>query len=450
MHKHFHSNISLLFTFLLIEYGLLIYRTRCFIIVTYQKWSKCMDIKNIRKDFPILSRIVRDKPLVYLDNAATTQKPSCVIEAISRLYENYNSNVHRGVYLLAEESTQAYEDSREAVRRFINANSTKEIIFTRNATEALNLVAYTWGEENIQNGDEIIVSIMEHHSNYLPWFRLAKKKGANIKIVPAKMNGELDIDAFKSMLSNKTKLVGITHMSNVFGTINPVKEITLLAHRYGATVVVDGAQSAPHMKVDVKDIDCDFFAISGHKMLGPTGIGVLYAKERYLNSMEPFLSGGEMILRVTLESVDYNELPWKFEAGTPNYEGAIGLKVAIEYLEKIGMENIESYERELTTYALDKMKTVPDIFIYGPLDASKKGGIIAFNIKGVHSHDIGTILDSEGIAIRAGHHCAQPLMIDCGVSAMARASFYFYNTRQEIDALVDALKRAKEIFGHVA
>ncbi|MGC8579926.1 MAG: cysteine desulfurase [bacterium] len=405
-----------------------------------------MDIEKIRKDFPVLSRMVRNKPLVYLDNAATTQKPLSVIEAISNLYKNYNANVHRGVYLLAEEATQAYEDARESVRRFINASSTKEIVFTRNATEAINLIAYTWGEANIKPGDEIIVSIMEHHSNYVPWFRLAKKKGADIKIIPAKANGELDIDTFKSILSSRTKLVGIVHMSNVFGTINPVKEITSLAHSYGAIVVVDGAQSAPHMKINVKEMDCDFFALSGHKMLGPTGIGALYAKESYLASMEPFLSGGEMILRVTLDSVNYNELPWKFEAGTPNYEGAIGLKSAIEYLENIGMDNIETYERELTSYALEKMQTVPGIFIYGPLDPAKKGGIIAFNMKDIHSHDIGTILDSEGIAIRAGHHCAQPLMIDCGVSAMARASFYFYNTKQEIDILVSALKKAKEIF----
>ncbi|MGC8685234.1 MAG: cysteine desulfurase [bacterium] len=405
-----------------------------------------MDIEKIRKDFPVLSRMVRNKPLVYLDNAATTQKPLSVIEAISNLYKNYNANVHRGVYLLAEEATQAYEDARESVRRFINASSTKEIVFTRNATEAINLIAYTWGEANIKPGDEIIVSIMEHHSNYVPWFRLARKKGADIKIIPAKANGELDIDTFKSILSSRTKLVGIAHMSNVFGTINPVKEITSLAHSYGAIVVVDGAQSAPHMKINVKEMDCDFFALSGHKMLGPTGIGALYAKESYLASMEPFLSGGEMILRVTLDSVNYNELPWKFEAGTPNYEGAIGLKSAIEYLENIGMDNIETYERELTSYALEKMQTVPGIFIYGPLDPAKKGGIIAFNMKDIHSHDIGTILDSEGIAIRAGHHCAQPLMIDCGVSAMARASFYFYNTKQEIDILVSALKKAKEIF----
>lgn len=412
--------------------------------------EKVMDIEKIRKDFPVLSRIVRDKPLVYLDNAATTQKPSAVIDAIVNLYKNYNANVHRGVYLLAEEATQAYEDSREAVRRFINAGSTREIVFTRNATEALNLVAYTWAEANIKAGDEIIVTIMEHHSNYVPWFRLAHRKGAVIKIVPSRMDGELDMDAFKSMLSNKTKLVGIVHMSNVFGTINPVKEIVSLAHKKGAAVVVDGAQSAPHIRVDVRDMDCDFFVLSGHKMLGPTGIGALYAKASYLESMEPFLSGGEMILKVTLEDVVYNELPWKFEAGTPNYEGAIGLKAAIEYLESAGMDNIEAYEKDLTGYALEQMKTVPDIFIYGPKDPAKKGGIVAFNIKGVHSHDIGTILDNEGIAIRAGHHCAQPLMIDCGVSAMARASFYFYNTKQEIDILVKALKKAKEMFSHVA
>ncbi|MCL4558069.1 MAG: cysteine desulfurase [Deltaproteobacteria bacterium] len=409
-----------------------------------------MDIEKIRKDFPILSRIVRDRPLVYLDNAATTQKPSAVIEAISGLYRNYNANVHRGVYLLAEEATQAYEDSREAVRRFINAGSTEEVVFTRNATEALNLVAYTWADANIRAGDEIIVTIMEHHSNYVPWFRLARRKGAVIKIVPSRKDGELDMDAFGSMLSDRTKLVGIAHMSNVFGTINPVREMVSLAHTRGAAVVVDGAQSAPHMKIDVRGMDCDFFALSGHKMLGPAGIGVLYAKSSYLKSMEPFMSGGEMILRVTLEDVVYNDLPWKFEAGTPNYEGAIGLKAAIEYLEALGMDTVEAYERELTEHALRSMKTVPDIFLYGPSDPAKKGGIIAFNIKGVHSHDIGTILDSEGIAIRAGHHCAQPLMIDCGVSAMARASFYFYNTEQEIDMLVKALKKAKEMFGHVA
>ncbi len=409
-----------------------------------------MDIEKIRKDFPVLSRMVRDRPLVYLDNAATTQKPAAVIEAITGLYRNYNANVHRGVYLLAEECTQAYEDSREAVRRFINAGSTEEIVFTRNATEALNLIAYTWAEANLRAGDEIVVTIMEHHSNYVPWFRLARRKGAVIRIVPARKDGELDMDAYRSLLSSRTKLVGIAHMSNVFGTINPVKEMIALAHRQGAAVVVDGAQSAPHIRIDMQDLDCDFFALSGHKMLGPTGIGVLYAKSSYFKSMEPFLSGGEMILRVTLDDIVYNDLPWKFEAGTPNYEGAIGLKAAIEYLEALGMDTIEAYERELTTYALEKMRTVPDIFVYGPSDPSKKCGIVAFNIRGVHSHDIGTILDSEGIAIRAGHHCAQPLMIDCGVSAMARASFYFYNTRQEIDMLVKALNKAKGMFGHVA
>ncbi len=409
-----------------------------------------MDIERIRKDFPVLSRIVRDKPLVYLDNAATTQKPAVVIDAIANLYRQYNSNVHRGVYLLAEETTQAYEDSREALRRFINAESTQEIVFTRNATEAINLIAYTWAEATIKAGDEIIVSIMEHHSNYVPWFRLAHKKGAAVKIIPSKTDGTFDMDAYKSMLSKKTKLVGIAHMSNVYGTINPVKEITSLAHKAGAAVVVDGAQSAPHIKIDVEDLDCDFFVLSGHKMLGPTGIGALYARKAYLESMEPFLSGGEMILRVTLDNVVYNELPYKFEAGTPNYEGAIGLKAAIEYLESLGRDNIEAYERELTAYGLEQMQKVPGIIIYGPTDPSKKGGIIAFNMEGIHSHDIGTILDNEGIAIRAGHHCAQPLMIDCGVSAMARASFYFYNTKQEIDILVRALKKTKELFGHVA
>lgn len=409
-----------------------------------------MDVEKIRRDFPILSRVVRDKPLVYLDNAATTQKPSAVIEAISDLYTRYNANVHRGLYLIAEEATQAYEDSRESVRRFINAEKCEEIIFTRNATESLNLIAYTWGEANIKEGDEILLSIMEHHSNYVPWYRLAHKKGAVIKIVPTTADGTLDMEAFKSMLSPKTKVVGIVHMSNVYGTINPIEEITALAHKENAVVVVDGAQSAPHRRVDVKKTDCDFFALSGHKMLGPTGIGALYAKKQHLEKLKPFMSGGEMILKVTLDDVTYNELPWKFEAGTPNYEGAIGLKAAIKYLESIGMDNIEAYERELTTYGLEQMKKVPDIIVYGPKDSVKKGGIIAFNIKGVHSHDIGTILDDEGIAIRAGHHCAQPLMIACGVTAMARASFYFYNTKEEIDLLVKALIKTKEMFGHVA
>jgi len=409
-----------------------------------------MDVEKIRRDFPILSRIIRDKPLVYLDNAATTQKPSAVIEAISDLYTRYNANVHRGIYLLAEEATQAYEDSRESVRRFINAEKCEEIIFTRNATESLNLIVYTWGEANIKKGDEILLSIMEHHSNYVPWYRLAHKKGAVIKIVPAASDGTLDMEVFKSMLSPKTKVVGIVHMSNVYGTINPIEEITALAHKENAVVVVDGAQSAPHRRVDVKKMDCDFFALSGHKMLGPTGIGALYAKKQHLEQLEPFMSGGEMILKVTLDDVTYNELPWKFEAGTPNYEGAIGLKAAIKYLESIGMDNIEAYERELITYGLEQIKKVPDIIIYGPENPAKKGGIIAFNIKGVHSHDIGTILDNEGIAIRAGHHCAQPLMISCGVTAMARASFYFYNTKQEIDLLIKALIKTKEIFGHVA
>ncbi len=407
-----------------------------------------MDIERIRKDFPVLSRIVRDKLLVYLDNAATTQKPIQVIEAISDLYKRYNANVHRGVYLLAEEATDAHEAAREAVRRFIDAPSTEEIIFTRNTTESINLIAYTWAEANLKSGDEIILSIMEHHSNYIPWFRIAQKKHASIKIVPATSEGILDMQAFKGMLSERTRLVTVTQMSNVYGTINPVEEITRLSHEAGATVIVDGAQSAPHMKVDVKKIGCDFFAFSGHKMLGPTGIGVLYAKKSYLSNMEPFLTGGEMILKVTLNNVIYNELPWKFEAGTPDYEGSIGLKAAIEYLESIGMDNIAEYEHELTVYGLKKMKEVPGIIIYGPDDPYKKGGIIAFNIDGMHSHDIATILDSEGIAVRAGHHCAQPLMIVCDVSAMARASFYFYNTKEEIDMLVQTLKKAKEMFTH--
>jgi len=405
-----------------------------------------MDPIKLREDFPILKIKVRGKRFVYLDSAATTQKPVQVIEAINNYYKNFNSNVHRGVYFISEEATRLYEEARMKVSRFINAESPRTIVFTRNATEAINLVAYSWGRKNIKEGDEIILTEMEHHSNLVPWQILAKEKNAKLKFIPVKEDGTLQLEKLQELFTPKSKILAITHVSNVLGTINPIKEIVEFAHKNGTLVLVDGAQSVPHIPVDVKDLGCDFLAFSGHKMLGPMGIGVLYGKEKILEEMEPFLGGGEMISQVWLERATWNEIPWKFEAGTPNVEGAIGLGSAIDYLKKIGMENIEKRERELTAYAMERLKEIEGIRIYGPKNPELKSGVISFNLENIHPHDVGTILDQEGIAVRVGSHCAQPLMAKFGVSSMVRASFYIYNIEEEIDIMISALKKVKEIF----
>jgi cysteine desulfurase/selenocysteine lyase len=405
-----------------------------------------MDPIKLREDFPILKIKVRGKRFVYLDSAATTQKPVQVIEAINNYYKNFNSNVHRGVYFISEEATRLYEEARMKVSRFINAESPRTIVFTRNATEAINLVAYSWGRKNIKEGDEIILTEMEHHSNLVPWQILAKEKNAKLKFIPVKEDGTLQLEKLQELFTPKSKILAITHVSNVLGTINPIKEIVEFTHKNGTLVLVDGAQSVPHIPVDVKDLGCDFLAFSGHKMLGPMGIGVLYGKEKILEEMEPFLGGGEMISQVWLERATWNEIPWKFEAGTPNVEGAIGLGSAIDYLKKIGMENIEKRERELTAYAMERLKEIEGIRIYGPKNPELKSGVISFNLENIHPHDVGTILDQEGIAVRVGSHCAQPLMAKFGVSSMVRASFYIYNIEEEIDIMISALKKVKEIF----
>jgi len=405
-----------------------------------------LNVKEIKKDFPILNRKVYDKDLVYLDNAATTQKPIQVIEAIRRYYEYYNANVHRGVYKLAEEATVAYEESRKEVVNFINASSYEEIIFVRNATEAINLVAYAWGRKNIREGDKVVISQMEHHSNLVPWQMLCKEKGARLEYIGINEEGLLNQDDFYK-IDEKTKLVAITHVSNVLGTINPVEKIVKIAHEVGALTLVDGAQSVPHMPVDVKKINCDFLAFSGHKMLGPMGIGVLYAKKEILEDMPPFLTGGEMIRNVDFYETTWNDLPWKYEAGTPNVEGAIGLSEAIRYLKKIGMENIRNHEKELVKLALNKLSDIKGLIIYGPKNWEIRGGVISFNLGSIHAHDVASILDQEGIQIRAGHHCAKLVMKRFNVSAMARASFYIYNDENDIERLYNGLKTVKKVFG---
>jgi cysteine desulfurase/selenocysteine lyase len=407
------------------------------------------DVNAIRRDFPILDRKVHGKPLVYLDNAATTQKPRQVIDALVHYYEHYNANIHRGLHTLAEEATTAYEASRLKAGRFINAaHPDEEIVFTRNTTEGINLVANAWGRKFLRPGDEIVFSAMEHHSNVVPWQLIALATGAKLRFVDINESGHLDQADLRSKIGERTKIVAISHMSNVLGTINDVKAIAELAHRHGAVVMVDGAQSVPHMRVDVQDLGCDFLAFSGHKMLGPTGVGVLYGKRELLNAMDPFLGGGEMILKVTLESSSYKETPQRFEAGTPNIADVIALGPAIDYLEGLGMENVRAHEIELTQYAIDALSAVEGVTVYGPTNAHQKGGAVTFNYGELHPHDLSQVLDQEGIAIRAGHHCAQPLMRRLGVVATARASMYVYNTKEEIDALVDALGAADRIFGH--
>ena len=403
-----------------------------------------LDVEAVRKDFPILNQIVNDEPLVYLDNAATTQKPRQVLRAITDYYENDNANVHRGVHTLAERATAAYEAARERVRSFIHAASTKEVLFTRGTTTSLNWVA-RYAENVLQPGDEVLISVMEHHSNIIPWQEACKETGARLIYAYLK-DGMLDLADFQSKLTEKTRFVALAHVSNVLGVVNPIKEIAELVHQTNALLVVDGAQSVPHMKIDVQDLDVDFFAFSGHKMLGPTGIGVLYGKEELLERMSPVEFGGEMIDFVYEQEATWKELPWKFEAGTPNIAGAIGLAVAIDYLDKIGMETVHQYEQELIAYVFPKLQAVEGLTIYGSEDLTQRSGVISFNLAGLHPHDVATALDYEGVAVRAGHHCAQPLLSYLGVAATVRASFYLYNTKADCDKLVEALQKTKEFF----
>lgn len=403
-----------------------------------------MNIDSIRKDFPILSREVYGKPLIYLDNAATVQKPRCVVDAISDEYFSVNANVHRGVHYLSQQATELHESARETIRDFINANSISEVVFTRGTTESINLVAGAFGEAFIRQGDEVLISVMEHHSNIVPWQLLRDRKGIVIKVIPMTDKGEIDMDAYKALFTDRTRLVCVTHVSNVLGTINPVKEMTEIAHGHGAYILVDAAQSAPHIKIDVQEINCDFLAFSGHKMYGPTGIGILYGKESLLDAMPPYQGGGEMIARVSFEKTTYERLPYKFEAGTPDFVGSHALAVAIGYLNGIGMNNIARHEQTITTYAMEKMQTIEGIKIYGT--ANEKNAVIAFNVGNIHHLDLGTLLDQLGIAIRTGHHCAQPLMQRYGVEGMARASFALYTSHEEIDTLVSGIKRVARMF----
>jgi cysteine desulfurase/selenocysteine lyase len=404
------------------------------------------DVETIRKDFPILQRQVHGKPLTYLDNAATTQKPRQVIDALVNYYENYNANIHRGLHKLAEEATTAYEESRAKVGRFIKSPAgAKSIVFTRNTTESLNLVANAWGRRFLEPGDEIVLSVIEHHSNLVPWQLIARERGAVLRFIDIDEEGVLRRDQLEEVIGPKTKIVSMVHASNVLG-INPVREAADLAHQYGAVMVVDGAQSVPNMPIDVSDLGCDFLAFSGHKMAGPTGIGVLWGKPELLEAMDPFLGGGEMISRVLLEESTWNEIPYKYEAGTPNIADGIALGAAVDYLEAIGMENIRAHERALTAYAIERLSAVPGVSIYGPKDPDVRVGVVAFNYGDVHPHDVSQVLDQHGVAIRAGHHCAQPLMRRLDVVATARASFYLYNTFAEVDVLIEALQEAGRFF----
>ncbi|WP_167629314.1 cysteine desulfurase [Listeria valentina] len=402
---------------------------------------------QIRSDFTILNQEVNEKPLVYLDNAATSQKPKQVIEALSRYYTEDNANVHRGVHTLAGRATDAFEAARSKVAKFISAKSSSEVIFTRGTTTALNLVADSYGEAHVAEGDEIVISYLEHHSNLIPWQQLAKRKGATLRYVELEADGSITLEAVRSVLSEKTKIAALAHVSNVMGVIAPLKEIAELVHSVGAVLVADGAQAVPHMPVDVTDLDVDFYAFSGHKMLAPTGTGVLYGKREWLERMEPTEFGGEMIDFVELFDSTWKEIPWKFEAGTPTIGGEIALGAAVDYLAEIGMDNIHAYEEELTAYALSEMQKIEGLTIYGPLDARKRCGLVTFNLDGIHPHDVATVLDEEGVAVRAGHHCAQPLMKWLGVQSTARASFYLYNTKEEIDVFIRGLQLTKEYFG---
>jgi cysteine desulfurase/selenocysteine lyase len=410
--------------------------------------TKPLDTKAICKDFPILSRKVNGKPLVYLDNAATSQKPASVIKALTDYYENYNGAVHRSIHTLGEEATLAYEAVREKISSFIDAPDSKEIIFTRNTTESINLVAYAWGRENVHKGDEIIVSALEHHSNLIPWQMLAERQGAQLVFAELTEDGLLDMNSMIQAIGDRTKIVAIAQTSNSLGSIFPIKEVSKRAHQYGALVLVDGAQGVPHMPTSVKDMECDFLAFSMHKMLGPTGVGVLWGRSELLESMPPFLGGGSMISAVWRDHATWNEIPWKFEAGVPNIADVIASGVAIDYLNGIGMENVRAHEIELVDYALKSLKKVNDITIYGPKDPTKRAAVLSFNIDSIHPHDIGQILNEDGIAVRSGHHCCQPLMRDLNVWGTARASFYIYNTKEEVDMLCESLKKADKVMGH--
>jgi cysteine desulfurase/selenocysteine lyase len=406
--------------------------------------SAGLDVARIREDFPILKQKVHGKPLVYLDNAATSQKPQAVIDSEVELYSEYFSNVHRGVHLLSQRSTDAYEKARDKVQTFLNARSSQEIIFTRGTTEGINLVAQTYGQQHVQAGDEILISEMEHHSNIVPWQMLCAQKGAILKVIPINDEGEILLDEYEKLLSERTRLVGIVHLSNALGTINPVQQMIEMAHQRGIPVLVDGAQAVPHIPADVQALDCDFYVFSGHKLFGPTGIGVLYGKKELLETMPPYQGGGDMILSVSFEKTEYNVLPFRFEAGTPNIAGAIALGAAIDYVQEIGLDKIAAYEDKLLAHATEAIAEIPGIRLIGT--ARNKASVLSFLIEGVHPHDIGTILDREGIAIRAGHHCAQPVMKRFGVPATARASFAFYNTLEEVDALIAGIRTVQEVF----
>ncbi|MCI0530921.1 MAG: cysteine desulfurase [candidate division Zixibacteria bacterium] len=405
-----------------------------------------MDVKRIRKDFPILDQKVNGHELVYFDSAATSQKPQVVIDALVDYYSNYNSNIHRGIHKLSERATEAYENVRQIVADFISAPSSDSVIFTHNTTEAINCVAYGWGRRFLKAGDEILLTEMEHHSNLIPWQILAREKGLELKFIPITSEYKLDLSHLDDLLTSRTKLLAVTQMSNVLGTINPIKGIAAKAHAVGAKVLVDGAQGIPHSGIDVSEVDCDFLTFPSHKMLGPTGAGVLYGKLELLESMDPFLTGGSMILEVWKDRADWNKVPHKFEAGTPDIGEVIAFGEAVKYLKNLGMENVRNHEKELTAYALKKMSEVEDTILYCPKNPDLQGGIVSFNLDNIHAHDVGTVLDQEGIAIRAGHHCAQPLMRVLGVSGTARASFYVYNDKSEIDRMVGALHKTKEIF----
>lgn len=402
------------------------------------------NVEEIRQDFPILQREVYGRPLIYLDNAATTQKPRSVVEAISNEYYSTNANVHRGVHFLSQKATDLHEAARERVRQFINARSTAEVLFTRGTTESLNLVASSFGEAFLKEGDEVIVSVMEHHSDIVPWQLLRERKGIVIRVIPMDDSGRLDLEAYERLFSERTRLVCVAHVSNVLGTVNPVKQMAATAHAHGAFMLVDGAQSIPHFKVDVQDLDCDFLTFSGHKIYGPTGIGVLYGRESLLEKMPPYQGGGEMIARVTFEHTTYERLPYKFEAGTPDYVGTHALAAAIDYVEALGMDEIAAHERRLTQYAMERLGAIKDMHLYGT--TPDKDAVVAFNVGNIHPLDLGTLLDRLGIAIRTGHHCAQPLMQRCGVEGMARASFALYNTMDEIDRLAEGIERVSKMF----
>lgn len=406
-----------------------------------------VELEEIRDDFPLLRQKVHGKPLVYFDNAATSQKPRQVIDAINDYYMRYNANVHRGLHALAERATREYERSRERIARFINAESPECCIFTRGTTESINLVAHSWGRTNLRKGDEILTTFMEHHSNTVPWYQVCEQTGAVIKRLELTSEGTLELGHLDTLLSERTKLVAIMHASNVLGTINPVRQIADAAHKVGAVVMVDGAQSVPHLKCDVQELGADFFAFSAHKMCGPTGVGVLYGRRQLLEAMPPFMGGGEMIREVWFDHAKYNDLPYKFEAGTPSIAEAIGLGVAVDYLTQVGLDKIRKHEKEITLYAMDRLREFIEIKLYGPSEVDERTGLVSFTFSDIHPHDLATFFDQEGVAIRAGHHCAMPLHKKLGIAATARASFYLYNTRDEVDVFIEALRNAKKFFG---